>query len=367
MSTNKLFSKYRLGSLELKNRVVMAPMTRARAIQNLPNSLMAKYYALRAEAGLIITEGVSPSPNGLGYARIPGIFSPEQITGWKGVADAVHSKNGRIFMQLMHTGRITHQLNLPKGAKILAPSAIKAAGAMWTDQSGMQDLPVPNEMTREELEQTKNEFVQAAKNAILAGFDGIELHGANGYLLEQFLSPISNQRNDEYGGDLINRSRFVVEVAKEVSQAIGKERTGIRLSPFGVFNDMPHYPEIELTYSHLVDQFNNLGLAYIHLLDQVNRGNAPVPESMKEMINRKFRKSLILCGGYNQAKAENELQYDGADLIAFGRPFINNPDLVQRFRNQWPLSDSLDSSTFYSAGAQGYSDYPIHADELVLA
>jgi N-ethylmaleimide reductase len=367
MSTNKLFSKYRLGSLDLANRIVMAPMTRARAIQNLPNSLMATYYEQRARAGLIITEGVSPSPNGLGYARIPGVFSPEQIAGWKLVSTAVHGKDGRIFMQIMHTGRISHPLNLPFGARVLAPSAIKAAGVMWTDQSGLQDLPVPTEMSEDDLEQAKNEYVQAAKNAIRAGFDGIELHGANGYLLEQFLSPHSNQRKDDYGGNITNRARFVVEVAEAVSQAIGKEKTGIRLSPYGIFNDMPHYPEIESTYLYLIDRFNDFGLAYVHLLDQVNRSIAPAPHSIKELISKKFRKSLILCGGFSKEKAESELQYDGGDLIAFGRPFINNPDLVERLRKDWPLSEKLDTSRFYAGGEEGYVDYPNYIPERAHA
>jgi N-ethylmaleimide reductase len=367
MSTNKLFSKYRLGSLELKNRIVMAPMTRARALKNLPNALMATYYAQRAGAGLIITEGVSPSPNGLGYARIPGIFNQDQIKGWELVADSVHSNNGRIFMQLMHTGRISHPLNLPAGAKILAPSAIKANGGMWTDQSGMQDLPIPNELNAEELQATKAEYVQAAKNAIEAGLDGIELHSANGYLLEQFISPHSNQRGDEYGGSIVNRTRFVVEVAAAVSKAIGKERTGIRLSPYGVFNDMPHYPEIESTYLHLIDSFNDLGLLYVHLADQTNRGYAAAPNSIKELIARKFRKNLIVCGGFTKDKAERELQYDGADLIAFGRPFINNPDLAERYQHNWPLAAEPESNTFYSGTAKGYADYPSYSGEAAFA
>jgi N-ethylmaleimide reductase len=367
MSTNKLFSKYRLGSLELKNRIVMAPMTRARALHNLPNALMATYYGQRASAGLIITEGVSPSPNGLGYARIPGIFSQDQIKGWKSVAESVHSNNGRIFMQLMHTGRISHPLNLPFGAKVLAPSAIKANGGMWTDQSGMKDLPIPNEMSLAEIQDAKSEFVQAARNAIEAGLDGVELHAANGYLLEQFLSPHSNQRSDAYGGNLINRSCFVVEVAEAVSKAIGKEKIGIRLSPYGVFNDMPHYPEIESTYLHLIDNFNDFGLLYVHLADQANRGNAPAPNSIKELIARKFRKSLIVCGGYTKDKAERELQYDGADLIAFGRPFLNNPDLVERYQHNWPLAKDPDTATFYSGTPKGYADYPSYAGEAAFA
>lgn len=251
MENYKLFSPAKIGAIELRNHIVMSPMTRSRAIGNVPNDLMVKYYTQRADAGLIITEGTSPSPNGLGYARIPGIFNQRQIDGWKKITDAVHQKGGKIFIQLMHTGRVSHPLNLPEGAHILAPSAIKAEGQMWTDTQQMQPQPVPIAMTAEELAETKTEYVTAAKNAIAAGFDGVELHSANGYLLEQFISPFSNIRTDNYGGSIENRTRFVVEVGNEVASAIGKEKTGIRVSPYGVFNDMPHYPEIDATYNYL--------------------------------------------------------------------------------------------------------------------
>ena len=229
----------------------MSPMTRSRAIGNVPNELMAEYYKQRSSAGLIITEGTSPSPNGLGYARIPGIFSKQQVEGWKKITSAVHKSGGKIFVQFMHTGRISHPLNLPGGAQILAPSAVKAAGQMWTDSKKLQDFPVPKEMTAEDLLHTKAEYVAAAKNALDAGFDGVELHGANGYLLEQFLSPVSNIRKDNYGGSIENRSQFVIEVVSAVAEAIGKGRTAIRLSPYGVASDMPHYPEINATYKYL--------------------------------------------------------------------------------------------------------------------
>ncbi len=260
---NKLFNKKRIGNLELVNSMVMAPMTRCRAIGNVPNELMAEYYTQRTGAGLIITEGTSPSPNGLGYARIPGIFSNEQVTGWKKVTYAVHQKGGKIIVQLMHTGRISHPLNMPESSKVLAPSAVKAAGQMWTDLQMMQDFPVPNEMTSEELNRTKEEFVVAAKNAMEAGFDGVELHSANGYLLEQFLSPISNIRKDTYGGSVENRCRFVLEVTAAVAESIGKEKTGIRLSPYGVASDMPHYPEIDSTYAYLSEKLNTIGISGI--------------------------------------------------------------------------------------------------------
>jgi N-ethylmaleimide reductase len=339
----------------------MAPMTRCRAIGNVPNDLMAEYYRQRSGAGLIITEGTSPSPNGLGYARIPGIFSAEQVEGWKKVTSAVHQANGKIFVQLMHTGRISHHLNMPEGAQILAPSAVKAAGQMWTDAEMLQDFPVPTAMKTEDLVQTKTEFVTAAKNALEARFDGVELHGANGYLLEQFLSPISNIRTDSYGGSIENRCRFVLEVATAVSEAIGKEKTAIRLSPYGVASDMPHYPEIDATYTYLTSQLNELGLSYIHLVDHSAMGAPPVPVELKQLIRNTFKNTIILSGGYDPENAESGIQSSLGDLVAFGRPFINNPDLLERFRNNQPLSQDLKMDLFYSAGEEGYTDYPSFA------
>ena len=365
MSTQTSFTSYQVGSTTLANRIVMAPMTRSRAIGNVPNELMATYYAQRASAGLIVTEGVSPSPNGLGYARIPGLFSTNQVNGWIHVTKAVHDKGGKIYAQLMHTGRIGHALNLPKGARVLAPSAIVAAGQMWTDQEGLKDHPVPQAMTSEQLMETKAEYVKAATNAIAAGFDGIELHGANGYLLEQFLSPHSNTRTDGYGGSVEGRSRFVLEVTREVSDAIGKEKVGIRISPFGVFNDMPNYPEVEQTYTNLAEELNKIGIAYIHIVDHSAGGEPEVPISIKKTIRAKFQNALILSGGYTLTRAEEDLSTGFADLVAFGRPFLSNPDLAERFKKNFPLSSKLDYNTFYTPGAKGYTDYPVFKDELV--
>lgn len=364
MKEHNLLTSYKLGEKELKNHVVMSPMTRSRAIGNVPNLLMAEYYMQRSGAGLIITEGTSPSPNGLGYSRIPGIFSTEQVEGWKKVTSAVHKKGAKIFVQLMHTGRIGHKLNLPEGAKVLAPSAVIAAGQMWTDQKQLQDYPVPEAMTSEELAETKREFVKAAKNGIEAGFDGVELHGANGYLLEQFLSPVSNIRNDNYGGTIENRCRFVLEVTAAVAEAIGKEKTGIRLSPYGIASDMPLYPEIDATYNYLSDQLNKLGIVYIHLVDHSSMGSPAVSPDLKKHIRKNFKNTLILSGGYNQERAEEDLNRNLGDLVAFGRPFINNPDLVDRFMNGWPLSEKLDFNLFYTPGEKGYTDYPAYQKEV---
>lgn len=358
MKNQQLFTPEKIGSIELKNRVVMAPMTRCRALKNVPNDLMADYYKQRSSAGLIITEGTSPSLNGLGYARIPGIFNERQVSGWKNITKAVHKNGGKIVVQLMHSGRISHPLNMPLESEVLAPSAVKAAGQMWTDLKELQDFVVPKEMSLQDIIHAKTEFVSAAQNALFAGFDGVELHGANGYLLEEFLSPVSNIRNDTYGGSIENRCRFVIEVVTAVAEAIGKDQTGIRLSPYGVASDMPHYPEIDDTYNYLSKELNKIGIAYIHLVDHSAMGAPPVPIEIKKTIRKNFRNSIILCGGFDQESAELVIASGLADLVAFGRPFINNPDLVERFKNDWPLSQYLNADLFYTADEKGYTDYP---------
>jgi len=360
MTALKLFTPAKVGDITVKNRIVMSPMTRSRALGNVPNDLIAQYYGQRSGAGLIVTEGTSPSPNGLGYARIPGIFNQAQIDGWKKVTGTVHAKGAKIFVQLMHTGRIGHQLNLPEGAQILAPSSVKAAGQMWTDSQQMQDHPEPKAMTAEELETAKAEFVQAAKNAVEAGFDGIELHSANGYLLEQFLSPISNIRTDNYGGSVENRARFVLEVAEASANAIGADKVGIRLSPYGVASDMPHYPEIDATYKYLAEELNKLNIAYIHVVDHSAMGAPAVPLEIKQAIRAAFKNTFILAGGHTLESAEAELESGLCDLVAFGRPFINNPDLVERFEKGHPLSTNLNFDQFYTPDEKGYTDYPVH-------
>ncbi len=367
MTAKNTFSSYILGKATLANKIVMAPMTRLRAINNIPNDLMPKYYEQRANTGLIISEGISPSPNGLGYARMPGLFSAEQVAGWKKVTDAVHTKRGIIFAQLMHAGRIGHVHNLPKHARLVAPSAIAAPGQMWTDAEGMKDHSSPQELTSEDLEITKSEFVQAALNALEAGFDGVELHGANGYLLEQFLSPHANQRTDEYGGSIENRARFVLEVATEVVNAIGKDKVGIRLSPYGIYNDMPHYAEIDAAYTYIAKELNKIGLVYVHLVDHSAGGAPEVPVAIKKAVREQFKNTLILSGGYDLNRAEEDLSSGFADLVAFGKPFINNPDLIDRLKGNLPLNPVLDASTLYSPGEKGYTDYPVYSEVSVLA
>jgi len=335
----------------------MAPMTRNRASDNIPNALMAEYYAQRASAGLIITEGTSPSPNGLGYPRIPGIFSPAQVEGWKPITEAVHAKGAKMFGQFMHCGRIGHPLNLPAGARMLAPSAVTAAGEMYTDAEGLKPHPVPQAMTGADIQSTIAEFSQAAINAIAAGFDGVELHGANGYLLEQFIRPNSNQRTDNYGGPIENRARFVLEVADAVIAAIGKDKVGIRLSPYGVFNDMPLYNAMEADYTYLAQQLNDRGLVYIHLVDHSPQGAPPVPDAIKATFRKLFTRTLILSGGYDAVRAESDLAAGKCDLIAVGRPFLANPDLVARWSSGATVNPP-DMSTFYTPGPKGYTDYP---------
>lgn len=354
----KLLSSYKLGSIELKNRMVMAPMTRSRAIGNIPNNLMAKYYQQRSDAGLLITEGVAPSPNGVGYARIPGIYNKEQVEGWKLVTKAVHDKGGKIFVQLMHTGRVSHPDNMEDGTQVLAPSAVALSGEMYTDQNGMQAYPTPKEMTIKEIEKTQNEYVNAAKNAIEAGFDGVELHGANGYLIDQFINTASNKRIDNYGGSIENRSRFAKEVAKKVSEAIGAERTSIRLSPYGAFNDMEDFDGLEDTFEYLATELGKLNLVYIHLVDHSSMGAPEVSESVKNKIRKAFGKTVISSGGFSDKQKAEEIIRDGkGDLIAFGRPFLANPDLVYRLKNDLPLNQP-DFDTFYTPGEKGYTDYP---------
>jgi len=344
---------------------VMAPMTRSRAINNVPNELVAEYYAQRANAGLIISEGISPSLNGVGYARMPGIYSKEQIGAWKKVTQAVHKNGGKIFAQIMHTGRVTHPLNLPKGAEILAPSQTKLTNTkLWVDGEGQLEIPAAREMKTTEIQYAIQEFIQGAVNAIEAGFDGVELHGANGYLIEQFINPHVNLRQDEYGGSIENRSRFLLEIAKGVANAIGKENVGVRVSPYGAANEMPHYADIDETYGYVAKKLNDFGIAYMHVVDHSSMGAPEVPQSVIAEIRRNFKNTLILVGNYNAERAEAALTAGVADLIAFGRPFIANPDFVDRVKNKLPLNQPR-FDLFYTAGSEGYVDYPVFEDVIV--
>lgn len=354
----KLFEPAQLGNITLANHIVMAPMTRNRATaDHIPTDIMPTYYAQRATVGLIITEGTAPSPNGEGYARIPGIHSAEQVAGWRTVTDAVHAEGGKIFIQLMHTGRVGHASHLAENAEVVAPSAIAAEGQIYTDTEGVQDYPTPRAMSLDEVKQAVQEYVKASENAIEAGFDGVELHGANGYLIEQFIAPNTNQRTDEYGGSVENRSRFALEVAEAAGRAIGFDKLGIRLSPYGVFNDIKPYPEADETYRHLAEKLNELGLVYLHLVDHSSMGAPIVPEQLVNDIRERFTKTLILSGGYDVERAEAVLESGKADLVAFGRPVLTTPDFVERSKVGAELNQP-DYDTFYTPGEKGYSDYP---------
>jgi N-ethylmaleimide reductase len=355
---SKLFSPFKLGRIEIQNSVVMAPMTRSRAIGNVPNDLMAKYYGQRSSAGLIITEGTSPSANGLGYARIPGLFNSEQVQGWKKSTQAAHSGGAKIFIQLMHAGRVSHPLNLPAGAKVLAPSAIANPGQVWTDQEGMQNHPVPEAMSESEILSAIQEYADSAKLAIEAGFDGVELHSANGYLMDQFLNTASNQRQDRFGGSVENRMRFVLEVAKASVAAIGGDRVGIRISPYGVFNGMQADAEMDELYTRLSQELSKLGLIYIHVVDHSSMGAPEVSDGIKTKIRAAFKGTYILSGGYDLKRAEEDLAAGKGELVAFGRPFISNPDLVQKLKTGAELKPA-NPDTFYTPGEAGYTDYSL--------
>jgi N-ethylmaleimide reductase len=360
MSTPLLDSPYKLGRITLKNRAVMSPMTRSRAIGNVHNELAATYYAQRAgDAGLIITEGTSPSPNGLGYPRIPGLFNDAQVRGWRLTTDAVHAKGGHIFVQLMHTGRVTHQGNLPGGGRVLAPSSMELPDQkMWVDALGAQVPLSPSiTMTEADIESTIEEYVASAKLAIEAGFDGVELHGANGYLIEQFLNATSNVRTDGWGGSIEKRARFGVEVAKRTAAAIGGDRLGIRMSPYGVNGGMKPDPEVETSYPYFAEQMRKSELVYVHVADHSAMGAPPVSDSVKAAIRARFAGTIILAGGYDLARAEADLEAKKGELVAFGRGYLANADYLARAKAGRPLN-APDFATFYSPGPKGYTDYP---------
>ncbi|RXK85738.1 alkene reductase [Filimonas effusa] len=364
-----LFTPYTLGHLSLPNRIVMPPMTRSRAAAGeVATPLMAEYYAQRASAGLLISEGTQISRQGQGYAWTPGMFAPEQIKGWQQVTEAVHRNGGRIFAQLWHVGRVSHTSLQPNGDAPVSPSAILAEGVkVFVDPHGngpqagageMIQHSMPRELTIPEIKAIVEEYAQAARNAIAAGFDGVELHGANGYLIEQFIDSQTNRRTDEYGGSLENRLRFLKEVTAAVADAIGKERVGVRQAPLttlmGAIDDHP-----EETYIAAARILDEIGIAYIHIAE-ADWDNAPVmPVAFKEAYRKAFSGTLIYAGKYTLERAEEALQNNWADLIAFGRPFIANPDLPYRLQHNLPLN-TPDRTSFFGGGANGYTDYPTY-------
>ncbi len=353
-----LFDNFTAGNTQLANRAVMSPMTRNRAVDhNTANALMASYYAQRASAGLIITEGTSPSPNGLGYPRIPGLFNQDHVKGWKLVTQAVHAKGGKIVVQLMHCGRVASAENLPAGAKTVGPTDKTLEGEVYTDTRGMQPHTQPHAMTKTDVDAAVTEFAHGAKLAVEAGFDGVELHAANGYLIEQFLNANVNTRTDGYGGSAANRNRFALEVVRATVAAIGANRVGVRLSPYGVFNGTGAFPEVDTQYEALVKELSSMGLMYLHVLDHSAMGAPAVPAALKASLRAAFKGTFILAGGFDRDSAQAAIASGQADLIGFGRPFLANPDLVERLKAGAALN-APDMGTFYTPGEKGYTDYP---------
>lgn len=321
---------------------------------------MATYYTQRASAGLIVTEGTSPSPNGLGCTRMPGLFNEAQLDGWRLVTDAVHQQGGKIVLQVMHTGRVSHLANMPDGAEVLGPSGEVCPGEIHTDALGSQAHTPPRAMTAADIAELIGEHVRTARLAMAAGFDGIELHGANGYLIEQFLNPNVNRRTDGYGGSIEGRNRLLLEIAEAAAREIGAGRVGVRLSPYGVVNATAAFEEVDQQYLALVKQLSVLGLMYVHVLDHSASGAPPVPEALKATLRAAFDGPFMLAGGFDKTRAEQALQAGRAELVAIGRPFLANPDLVERMRRDAPLNP-LNPATRYTSDAQGYTDYPVLA------
>ncbi|MFA7292763.1 MAG: alkene reductase [Rhodocyclaceae bacterium] len=357
-SPETLFQPYTLGPLTLPNRIIMAPLTRNRALDgNTPGPLTVTYYAQRASAGLIITEASPICPEGHGYPRTPGIHSAEQIAGWRAVTDAVHAAGGRIFMQLWHVGRISHPSLQPGGVAPVAPSALKPAGQVWTG-SGLEDYVTPRALTREELPGIVAAYRQAAINAKEAGFDGVEVHGANGYLLDQFLRSSSNLRDDDYGGSLQNRARLLLEVVGAVTSVFGGDRVGVRLSPENRFNDISD-ADPQMTFTYVAIALRPFNLAYLHVLEGDMTGQAAEAPSAFDYpaLKTAFGGPYIANCGYDRSRALAAVANGQADLIAFGRAFIANPDLPERLQADAQLNEA-DQKTFYSGEAHGYIDYP---------
>ncbi|MEM9029183.1 MAG: alkene reductase [Pseudomonadota bacterium] len=355
MSNQTLFSPTRLGAIELKNRIVLAPLTRSRAdADGVPADFAAIYYAQRAQAGLLITEATQISPEGKGYPRTPGLFSSSQLEGWRRIVDAVHAVGGKIVVQLWHVGRIASAANREQTVDTVAPSAIQAAGEMYTDAAGMQPHDMPRALETAEIPRLADEFAQAAVNAIDVGFDGIELHSANGYLLHQFLAENTNQRTDQYGGNIPNRARAPLEVLDAILAKVPSDRVGIRISPAHAFNDIEEGDTAAL-YDHYIGELNSRGLAYLHVMRPFANQSA---SDFVKFARARFRGNIIACGGYDAASAQALIAKDGADAVAFGQSFIANPDLPLRISVGAPLA-TPNRETFYSPGETGYTDYPV--------
>jgi N-ethylmaleimide reductase len=364
-TATKLFESYKLGPLTLPNRLVMAPLTRNRALAGLvPNPLAVEYYGQRASAGLLVSEATQVSQQGQGYQDTPGIYSKEQVAGWRKVTDRVHARGGRIFLQLWHVGRISHVSLQQDNQAPVAPSAIRAKGKTFVGGT-FADVSEPRALTLEEIPGIIESFRKGAANAMAAGFDGVEVHGANGYLLEQFAKDGANKRTDAYGGPIENRAKLMLEVAKVVAAEAGAERTGIRISPVTPANDISDSNPQPL-YDYIVDQFSALKLVYIHVVEGATGGPRDIAPFDYGSLRKRFSGAYIANNGFDFELANKVLAADAADLIAFGKPFISNPDLVERLKRGAPLNE-WDKATFYGGGAKGYTDYPVLGDSLQAA
>lgn len=356
MSASKLFDPYKLGAVTLTNRAVMAPLTRNRALAGfVPNPLAIEYYGQRASAGLLITEASQVSQQGQGYQDTPGIYTKEQVAGWRKVTDRVHERGGHIYIQLWHVGRISHTALQENGGAPVAPSAIRAKTKTFVG-GAFADVSEPRALELSEIPGIIENFKRAAANALEAGFDGVEIHGANGYLLDQFAKDGSNKRTDAYGGSIENRARLMIEVSKAVASAAGADRTGIRISPVTPANDVSDSNPQPL-FDHIVDQLNALKLIYIHVIEGATGGPRDIAPFDYDSLRKRFSGTYIANNGYDFKLATEVLDRNKADLIAFGKPFISNPDLVERLKLGAPLND-FDKATFYGGGAKGYTDYP---------
>ncbi|WP_025733645.1 alkene reductase [Carnimonas nigrificans] len=358
-----LFAPYQMGNITLGNRFVMAPMTRARRPDYVANEETALYYRQRATAGLIVSEGTTISPEAQGNIDVPGIWTEEQIAGWRKVTEAVHQEGGKIFAQLWHVGRVSHTSLQPDGKAPVSASDIPATGKgkpyvhREDGRAGFADASTPRPLATDEVARVVKDYAHAAHNAIKAGFDGVELHSANGYLLEQFLNPKINTRTDQYGGSLENRARFTLEVVDALIEAIGKARVGIRLSPFNQQFDMPPYAENADTYLYLAQELTKREVVYVHLNDNWAAGHSVISDDFVGKFRALYPGTLMLAGAQTLERAQRQVDEGLIDLPAFGQPFIANPDLVERFRQGAELN-TPDRDTYYGGGTRGYTDYP---------
>jgi N-ethylmaleimide reductase len=360
-----LFEPFKLGPISLPNRLVMAPLTRNRAVAGLvPSPLAIEYYGQRASAGLLITEASQVSQQGQGYQDTPGIYSKEQVAGWRKITDRVHQSGGRIFIQLWHVGRVSHTSLQPNGGAPVAPSAIRANGKTFVG-GAFTDISEPRALALEEIPGIIESFRRGAANAMAAGFDGVEIHGANGYLLDQFARDSSNRRTDAYGGPIENRARLMLEVSRAVAAEAGAERTGIRISPVTPANDVSDSDPQPL-FDHIVDHLNALKLVYIHVIEGATGGPRDIAPFDYGSLRKRFEGAYLANNGYDLELANKVLSESAADLIAFGKPFISNPDLVERLKSGAPLN-APDKATFYGGGAKGYTDYPALSEALDAA